>query len=326
MLKSNITFQTQCKEATLSKNKLLLLEKDKTDMLEIECRESISSVMQKIAEDQVDIDRKIAENEDLRLKLERFEHNLALLRDRAENEKKVSDLTQKLNEAKKAQYDYNQEQQRLKENSVKAKLRHQEEVIHQLKKQIKFFDAKFVEFESTIAQSRTVLGKFEEKKSELEMQLEKLREDNAGLVNKSRQEDVKLISAMQRSSELRLEVSAVKCEYDKTEKTCRQLQTTRKQALSKSADANPPPPRDNSSSTSSSSSAAATAYSTAYSANATANANANATAIGSGSGIASLPLPPPPSTAHSSLLPTEVGVGSPVSSPSAHLLKKSPPQ
>lgn len=297
--------QTQCKDAQDSKNKLVLMEKDKTDMLEVECRESIDSVMEKIAEDQVEIDKKLMENEGLKRKLEKFKHNLDLLRDRAENEKKVADLTQKLTEAKKAQYDYNQEQQRLKENSVKAKLRHQEEVIHQLKKQIKFFDAKFVEFETTITQSRTVLEAFEEKKAELEKQLDTLKDNNAGLVTSSKNEDVKLIGAMQRSRELRDEVAMAKAEYEETEKKCRELQAARKQALS-----NAPPPAPSTSSASTSSAVVPPPLTTnPISATATRSA-----------------ATPIHGTATASTLPTEVGIGSPVSSPSSDLSRKSPPR
>ena len=65
------------------------------------------------------------------------------MRAREENEKRMIELSAQLDEARKAQREHDFAQQKVRENKAKANLRHQEEVIHKLKTQIKFFISDF---------------------------------------------------------------------------------------------------------------------------------------------------------------------------------------
>ncbi|RYG68279.1 hypothetical protein EON64_05540 [archaeon] len=112
--------------------------------MERECVQSIESVNKKIVEEEKDLELKAQENEQLESKLEQFSQHLQLRygrlfsnslcspvmcimcfcrREKLQNEAKAKELQTQLDEARKAQSDYNKAQDKLRRESVKSKVR-----------------------------------------------------------------------------------------------------------------------------------------------------------------------------------------------------------
>lgn len=178
-------FQGVCKDKQEFHAKSLELEVEKTAQLNRECSDSIGKVMVKVTAEEEELAEKQAENESLSGKLEQFKEHLDMQKKRVENEQRAKELELKLEAAKKAQSDYLAEQERLKRDSLRAKVSTAEEKVNQLNEQLEMFKAKFIEFDETLTKSGEITQQFEVREASLLEIALKLREDHGKLKQQS---------------------------------------------------------------------------------------------------------------------------------------------
>ena len=174
-------FQSVCKDKQEFHAKSLALEVEKTAQLNRECSDSIAKVMVKVEAEEAELSEKQAENESLSAKLEQFKEHLDMQKKRVENEQRAKELELKLEAAKKAQAEYLSEQERLKKDSLKAKVRTAEEKVNQLNEQLEMFKAKFIEFDETLKKSGEVTHQFELREASLLEMAVQLRAEHSKL-------------------------------------------------------------------------------------------------------------------------------------------------
>ena len=227
--------QKLAKEKDEQRSHVVEAEKEKTEHLRNECVQSIQSVLGKIEEEESDLLNKEKENEDLKLKLEQFMYHMNLRREKIKSEEKKKDLEMQLEQARKAQIDFFQEQERLRAQSYKSRIHHLHETIFNLKQQLNSFSGKFGDFESTLEKSAQVLETVDEREIALKQLLDKLSEDSATLKKKAAEADVKIITTMEQKRTEEGELVKAKANYEKLEKKCRMLMKKRQDMLKKQA-------------------------------------------------------------------------------------------
>lgn len=225
--------QLLVKEKDARNRKLLEEESEKTASIERECGASLGSVSTKIDAEEADIAVKAQENSDLRSKIDQFRDHLELRRERQRNEEKTKDLMAKLEAAKAAQKAYLDEQDRMKRDSCKSKIVHTHETILQLKAQLSMFDKKFVEFESTLERTESVMHQMLERETSLTAVVQRLKDVRAALAKQTAQADAELIAALDEKKTVEDELQLAKRLAADAEKRCRQLQAKRKDRASR---------------------------------------------------------------------------------------------
>ena len=90
------------------------------------------------------------------------------------NEQRTKELTAKLEAAKLAQRTYLEEQEKLKRDACKSKIIHTGETVAQLEQQLLMYDAKFVEFESTLTRTNEIMAQLAERELSLSTVVQKV--------------------------------------------------------------------------------------------------------------------------------------------------------
>jgi chromosome segregation ATPase len=221
------SLQTLEKEKNDHNLKLLGVEKEKSASIERECGSSLTSVTTKIAAEEADIDSKDAENEELRTKLEQFRAHLELRREKQRNEERTRELAAKLEAAKLAQKSYADEQDKMKRARCKSKIAHTQETVLQLQEQLRMYDAKFAEFESTLLRTAEVMAQLDEREAALKSAVQVLRGTNGDLKARAAHADVALIAALDGKKAAEERLAAVRAAVLSAEKHCRAVQAKR---------------------------------------------------------------------------------------------------
>lgn len=188
-------------------------------------------MLRKIEDDERDIDQKCAENEQLQLKLDQFQTHLQQRRQREENLKQARLLEARLEEAKAAQRGFHLQQLRQKAGASKARVRHLQETVYQLKEQQQLFVERFAEFDVTLVKSDQVVKQLEEREAAMAGMVQSLREEQAELRRKAEQEDVQLIATVELGRLTEADLEPLRTTMKKLEKKCRKLQTQRKELI-----------------------------------------------------------------------------------------------
>lgn len=178
-------FQSVAKDKQEFNAKSLEVEVEKTAQLNRECSDSIGKVMVKVEAEEAELAEKQAENESLSVKLEQFKEHLDMQKRRVENEQRAKELELKLEAAKKAQSDYLSEQERLKKDSLRAKVHTAEEKVNQLNEQLEMFKSKFLEFDDTLKKSGEITQQFEVREATLLEMAGKMRAEHSKLKKQS---------------------------------------------------------------------------------------------------------------------------------------------
>jgi hypothetical protein len=223
--------QKLAKEKDDYRSQLVLQEKMKTDQLQSECLQSIAAVTTKIEEEEEELKQKAQENEELQSKLEQFTYHMRLRKEKVRNEERARELQAKLEEAKRAQFDYFQEQEKLKAQSLKSRVHHLEETVHSLRSQLSNYGGKFEEFEDTLKRSAAVLDKVDEREATLNEILSNMKCESLTLKQKATEADVSIIQALEQKRVEENEFIKVKATYEKFEKKCRKLMLQRQQVM-----------------------------------------------------------------------------------------------
>ncbi len=128
--------QKLSKEKDDHRRMLIEHEKNKSKQLEQECLQSIETVTKKIEEEENDLLITSNENQDLQMKLDQFMIHLKIRKEKLKNEEKTKELYFRLKEAKKSQFFYFIEQEKLKLSSYQSNINHAKETIHHLQSQV----------------------------------------------------------------------------------------------------------------------------------------------------------------------------------------------
>ena len=229
------SLQTLEKEKSEHHAKMLACEKEKTASIDKECGNSLSSVSGKIDAEEADIDLKAKENDELRDKLDQFRSHLELRKEKLRNDEKTRELKGKLEAAKLAQRAYVEEQERMKRDSCRSKIIHSEETILNLQNQLKMYDEKFQEFDSTIRRTAEIMGQLDERETMLLSVVTKLRADGADWKTRASQAEVALINVLDEKKKAEEDLASLRASVSKSEKKCRLMQTHRKEQQQRSA-------------------------------------------------------------------------------------------
>lgn len=223
--------QKLAREKDEQRQQLVEQERSKSEHLEAECLQSISAVTKKIEQEELDLAQKDQENQSLKEKLEEFMQHINLRKEKRQNEVKAQELQRRLQEARKAQAVYIQEQEKLRLHTRKSKIHQLEETVYSLRRQLGTYAEKFEEFEDTLDRSTEVLEKINEREKSLGAILDRLKEEQSVLKSRAAETDVGVIVALEQKRVVEGEVVSLKVNYEKLEKKCRKLLARRQELM-----------------------------------------------------------------------------------------------